>query len=259
MKKLKRVVVSILLTSICLMSFTSCMKKEERKEVLRVAMEIGYPPFEYYDADGTTPIGLDVELANAIGDELEMEVQLINTAWDGIFDGLSKGNYDCIISAATITPERLVDFEFSTPYMKSHQSIVSLKSGNVKPRNPLECEGIRIGYQEETTSDIFITKYANDNEIEIETYAYAKVVDCFSDLKRGKLDAVICDSTLAVGYTFEEESIYEITWVQDKDIPPEEFAICVNKSDVELLEKINGALKTLEENGKLQEITSKYF
>ena len=65
---------------------------------LRVGMEIGYPPLEYYDDDGVTPIGIDVELANALAEEMGVKVELIDTAWAGIFAGLDKGDYGCIIS-----------------------------------------------------------------------------------------------------------------------------------------------------------------
>ncbi|MGN1120468.1 MAG: transporter substrate-binding domain-containing protein, partial [Oscillospiraceae bacterium] len=50
-------------------------------EKLRVGSDVAYPPFEYYDADGVTPIGVDMELAEALGEKLGCEVEIVNTAW----------------------------------------------------------------------------------------------------------------------------------------------------------------------------------
>ena len=55
---------------------------------LMVGLEIGYPPMEYFDEDGATAIGFDVELSKALSEEMGLEVELVDTAWDGIFAGL---------------------------------------------------------------------------------------------------------------------------------------------------------------------------
>jgi polar amino acid transport system substrate-binding protein len=69
---------------------------------LMVGMEIGYPPMEYYDADGTTPIGFDVEVSKAVADYLGLEIEYVDTAWDGIFAGVNTDKYDVIFSSVSI-------------------------------------------------------------------------------------------------------------------------------------------------------------
>lgn len=64
--------------------------------VLTVGAEIGYPPFEDYAEDGTTPIGYDVDLAAAIADKLGLDYTFVNTGFDGILAGIGV-NYDCVI------------------------------------------------------------------------------------------------------------------------------------------------------------------
>lgn len=252
---MKKIVLSVVLIGTMMtMLLTGCSSKSEE---LSVGMDIGYPPFEYYDSDGTTPVGVDVELSKALAEKMGVEVKLVNTAWDGIFAGLNKGDYDCIISAVTITPERLLDYSFTDPYIQNFQCIVSLKDGNIQVTNPTECEGLKVGYQEETTSDIYLTDYIDANGISVDTYEYAKVMDCFTDLELGRLDAVICDSTVAMNYVTDSDSIYEITWQQDTE--PEEFGVCVKKDNTELLDKLNTALKELNDDGTIDEILSKYF
>lgn len=246
-------VLSLFLVAVLVFSMTGCGKSSEK---LKVGMEIGYPPFEYYDTDGTTVIGVDVELAKALGNKMGMEVELVDTAWDGIFAGLDKGDYDCITSAVTITPDRLLDYDFSSPYIKNYQCIVTLNNATVKPAKPEECAGLKVGYQEETTSDIFMTELIASNGMKCETSEYAKVIDVFNDLESGRLDAVICDSTVASSY-LGTGSKFKQTWIQDSE--PEEFGVCIKRGNTKLTDKINKALEELKKDGTLDKILDKYF
>lgn len=87
--------------------------------VLMVGMEVGYPPMEYLDDDGLTPIGFDVELSAKIGELLGVEVEIVNTAWDGIFAALDKGEFDLIMSSVSITPDRQEKFILTEPYISN--------------------------------------------------------------------------------------------------------------------------------------------
>ena len=73
---------------------------------LTVGSEVGYPPMEYTTEDGLTFIGYDIDVGKAIAELLGLDHKVVNTSWDGIFAGLEKGQYDCIISAVSITPAR---------------------------------------------------------------------------------------------------------------------------------------------------------
>lgn len=261
MLKKRLCLLMVLILSLAVM--TACGKEEESKDgdkkVLKVGMEIGYPPFEYYDEDGTTPIGIDVEIANAIGEELGWEVELVNTEWDGIFAGLAKNDYDVVISACTITADRLLDFEFSTPYIENWQCIVTLKDAEYKPTSADELVDHKICYQDETASDTFIAEYFKDSDAKPEEYGYVEVIDCFNELKLGRVDAVVCDSTVADIYVAQGD--YEITWSQknEEGAQAEQFGVCINKGDKEMLENINKALENMKKSGKLDEILDKYY
>ena len=94
---------------------------------LLVGMEIGYPPMEYMDDSGLVPMGFDVDLSYALGELLGVEVELVNTAWDGIFAGLDKDQYDMIISGVSITPDRQEAYEMTEPYISNKLVIVTKK------------------------------------------------------------------------------------------------------------------------------------
>ena len=92
---------------------------------LMIGSEIGYPPMEYTTDDGTEYIGFDIDVGNRLGELLGLEVEFVNTAWDGIFFSLEKGEFDLIISSVSITPERQEKYILTEPYVSNALCIVT--------------------------------------------------------------------------------------------------------------------------------------
>jgi len=130
---MKKIIVAALVLMVALFSITAGGAQEQeapaselnlmKEGTLAIGVEIGYPPFEDFANDGVTPIGYDIDFAKALGEKLGVEVVFINTAWDGIFQGIGV-NYDAVISAVTITEERKESMDFSDPYIDNYQAVV---------------------------------------------------------------------------------------------------------------------------------------
>jgi polar amino acid transport system substrate-binding protein len=223
--------------------------------VLSIGMEIGYPPFEYYDVDGKTPIGFDVEMAKALAAKLGLSAEFIDTAWDGIFAGVATDKYDCIISAATITDERKAAYNFTKPYIGNAQSIVLLKNSQIKIQKPEDLAELRVTYQAETTSDIYVTKLIEEG-IKTKVFEYDKVMNCFDELKLGRVDAIVCDSLVAVDYVAPADSPFVIVW---QGVSDEQFGVCLKKGNDALTGALNNALDELFAEGVMAEISQKIF
>jgi polar amino acid transport system substrate-binding protein len=226
------------------------------KGVLTVGMEIGYPPMEYLAPDGKTPIGFDVSLAKALAEKLGLKVDLVDTAWDGIFAGVSTGKYDCIISSVTITPERIIAHNFTKPYIGNAQSMVLLKGSSVKARKPEELGGLNVAYQAETTSDIFMEKVAKDTGLKFIPREYDKVMNCFDELRLGRVDVIVCDSLVAVDYIAPANTPFEIVWQGTAD---EVFAVCLKKGNDALTEALDKALDELFAEGVMLKLSREIF
>jgi polar amino acid transport system substrate-binding protein len=226
-----------------------------KKGALTVGTEIGYPPFEYYDTDGKTPIGFDIEMAKALAAKLGLTVHFVDTAWDGIFAGVATDKYDCIISAATITEERKRAYNFTKPYIGNAQAVVLLKNSVVDIQKPEDLEGLRVTYQAETTSDIYLTKLI-DQGLDVTPFEYDKVMNCFDELKIGRADAILCDSLVAVDYVAPADSPFRIVWQGPSD---EQFGICLKKGNDALTEALNKALDELFAEGTMLKISQAIF
>jgi len=224
-----------------------------KKGVLMVGMEIGYPPMEYMADDGKTPIGFDVEFSKALAKKMKLEVEFVDTAWDGIFAGVNTKKYDCIISSVTINEARQAAHNFSKPYIQNTLAIVLPKNSKHKVSSPLDLAGLGVAYQEETTADDYMTDLA-DKGMKFTPYEYDKVMYCFDELRLGRVDVIITDLLVAYEYIARSE-IFEIVW-QGGD---EEFGVCMRKGNDVLTTAINKAIDELFEDGTMLRISRETF
>jgi polar amino acid transport system substrate-binding protein len=242
-----------------LLLFAGCAKTESggltiKKGTLLVGMEIGYPPMEYYDDDGKTPIGFDVQMAKAIAAKMGLQAEFVDTAWDGIFAGVDTGKYDCIMSAVTINDARRAAHNFSKPYVSNTLAMVLLKDTTITARNPLECANLNVSYQEETTSDIYMTELA-EKGLKFNPREYDKVMYCFDELKLGRVDVIVTDLLVAYNYIGPDQP-FEIVWTSTE---AEQFGICMKKGNDALTAEIDKALDALFVDGTMLKISQDVF
>jgi len=90
----------------------ACAPREE--EVLRVGMDLRFPPFETEVAG--EPLGISVDVALALGEYLGRPVEIINTNFASLIPSLNSGEIDIIIASMSNTPERAEAINFSSTY-----------------------------------------------------------------------------------------------------------------------------------------------
>ena len=223
-----------------------------KEGTLMVGVEIGYPPMEYFDTDGATPIGFDVEVANALADYLGLDLELVDTSWDGIFAGVDTGKYDCIISCVSITDERKEQFNLTKPYVSNHTVLIVPNDSEIDSMEALN--GHSTAVQAETTADDYMKEHSA--ELGVELFQYDKVINCFDDLKTGRTDSVFTDSVVAAYYLGDEASNYKTVWENDELEP---IGICLKKGNDGLTQAIDDALDALSADGTLGTIAENYL
>ncbi len=226
-----------------------------KSDVLRVGMEVGYPPMEMLDPnDGLTVVGFDVDVAKEVAKRLGYkDIKIVSTAWDGIFAALDTNKYDVIVSAVSIKPDREAAYALTKAYVANRQVLVT-KKGDDSIKSP-EQEGKKIGLQQGTTAEDYVKgEIANGKKINYQ--AYQKVTQPFADLKIGRINAVLVDVVVAGYYVVQDKESYQIAW-ESPDKEP--MALCFAKKNADLRDKANKALDDMQADGSMEKISIKWF
>lgn len=225
-----------------------------KEGVLQVGAQIGYPPMEYLDGDGVTPIGFDVDVAKAIAETLGLEVEMVDTAWDGIFSSLDSNRYDCVISAVSVNEDRKEKYNLTEAYIANRLVLVTKKDSPIK--SPEDLKGLVVATQTETTSDEYM-RAIQEEGLELKDYlVYDQILQCFNDMKLNRVDAVMVDSVVAAYYMGEDSELFSVVWESEETEP---MVIALKKGNDELTAKIEEAIDSLYESGKMAEIAKKHF
>ena len=222
--------------------------KEAAGGKLVMATNAEFPPYEYHDGDAI--VGIDAEIAKAIADELGMELEIEDIAFDSIIPEIVSGKADMGLAGMTVTEDRMQSVDFSDTYAKASQKIIVTEDSEIA--SPDDLKGVIVGVQLGTTGDIYVSDLEADGTT---VERYNKGFEAVQALSQGKIDAVVIDGEPAKTFVAETEGLK----ILEESFTDEEYAIAVKKGNTELLEKINGALKTLKDNGTLDEIVAKYI
>lgn len=243
------------MAAIMAMSMAACGAKEEAKtettestttETLVMATNAEFPPYEYWE--GEKVVGIDAEIAEAIAEELGMELKIEDMAFDSIITAVTSGKADIGAAGMTVTEDRLENVNFSDTYATATQVVIVTEDSDIT--SPDDLVGKKVGVQLGTTGDI----YAEDIE-DATIERYNKGFEAVQALMQNKIDAVIIDNQPAKVFVTENEGLK----ILDEAFTDEEYAIAIAKDNTELLEKVNTALANLKESGKLDEIVAKYI
>ena len=133
--KMTRKIIALVLAMVMCLGLAACGSEPENDNVLRVAMECAYAPYNWTqndDSNGAVPIagtnsfayGYDVMMAKLIAESMGKELEIVKLDWDALVPAVDSGDVDLVIAGQSITAERLEVVDFSDPYF--YASIVTL-------------------------------------------------------------------------------------------------------------------------------------
>ncbi len=226
-------------------------KDVERKGKLIVATNAEFPPYEYVDDGKIT--GIDMDIMQAICDELGMDMSIENMKFDSIIASVNAGKADIGAAGMTVTEDRLKNIDFSESYTTSKQVIIVYNETSDEIKGVSDLADTTIGVQLGTVGDVYATEYETDGYAKVERYS--KAADAIQALKQKKVDCVILDEQPAKEFVKRNNDIK----IVEEELASEEYALCVKKGNKELLDKVNTALEKLKADGTIRRIINNYI
>jgi polar amino acid transport system substrate-binding protein len=218
---------------------------------LTVCTDSPYAPFVYEEKGKL--VGFDVDLARAVADKMEVDLDVIDVAFDDITSGDSLNNDVCdvAVSAMTITGERARVLDFSSPYFDAKQALITPRGSGLDQLE--ELAGQRVGVQKDTTGETYLSDFAPDST---EVVPYGDAADLQTALDAGEVDAAMLDNTVSGQFVADNGKLK----VAREFDTGEQYGMAVKKDgNIPLLREINGTLADLREDGTYDEIFATYF
>lgn len=217
--------------------------------VLRVGTEGTYAPFSYHDPATGELVGYDIDVAKAVGEQLGVPVQFVETPWDSIFAALEANRFDVVANQVTINPERQAKYDLSQPYTVGEGVIVT-RADDDSITSVDDLKG-KTTAQSITSNWAQVARDAGATVEGVEGFAQAITL-----LNQGRIDATVNDSVAVYAYLAETGDTSVKIAAQTGQTSDQGFAARKNSG---LLPELNGALDELRADGRLTAISEKYL
>ncbi len=251
--------IAVALAAVLALGLLGCQQDGADDNVLTVAMECSYAPYNWTqpdDSNGAVPIkdsadyayGYDVMMAKYLAEQMGMELEIVRLDWDSLVPAVQSGTVDCVIAGQSITAKRLQQVDFTTPYY--YASIVGL----VKVDGPYaEAAGISdlagatcTSQQATVWYDTCLPQIEDADILPAMESAPAMLVA----LESGRCDLVVTDmpTAMAACVAYPDMKLLDFTGTDDDFAVSEEeinIGISVQKGNETLLNALNEALATL--------------
>ncbi|MDI6601644.1 MAG: basic amino acid ABC transporter substrate-binding protein [Thermoanaerobacteraceae bacterium] len=219
---------------------------------LIVGLSADYPPYESHQIiNGEDKIvGFDIDLAQAIADELGVKLNIVDTSFNGLIPMLQANKIDVIISGMTATEEREKSVDFSDIYFAGKNLVLVKKDSNIATIDDLKDKLVAV--------QLGTTQEAAAQKAGMKTKPINLLTDAVMELKNGKVDAVLATEVVANNFIKLNDDIKAV-YIKELADEGGGSAAAVNEGNKDLVDVINKVLKELKDSGKYDEMINKWF
>ena len=229
---------------------TDKLQEIKDKGKLVMGTSADYPPYEWHlIKDGKDEIiGFDIDIAQAIADELGVELEVKDMAFDGLIPALSTGKIDMIVAGMNATEERKQSVDFTDVYYTQTDIVVIRKEDADKFTSEDSLKTAALATQKATVQETYLLETFPDAEIQ----SVPKWNTAIMSLTTGKVDAVMMVDTVAKQFIAQNDDLMVANF--DINSTPNAAAIAVAKNGGDFLETVNNIVNEMKESGKIEEL-----
>jgi His/Glu/Gln/Arg/opine family amino acid ABC transporter permease subunit len=242
-----------LLAPLFLLCTATLWAQSPKRDRLIIATDATYPPFEFKERGVLK--GFDIDLGNALGKEMGVQIVWLPMKWDGVIPALDSGKVDLIMSGVTVNEERKRSHAFTRPYFLSGQAIARRKgNAHIAGIADLLAPGRTVAVQKLTTGQEAVEKQGMPAD---RIKRFSTLQDALLDVRNGRSDAVVGD--LPALRDSIRRGFPELEIAPGKVIVKENVGIQARKTDLALVHALNEALDRLLVNGTYAEIYKRWI
>ncbi|MDT0499475.1 MULTISPECIES: amino acid ABC transporter substrate-binding protein [unclassified Halomonas] len=248
---LKRIVLTTLAAGIVSVAGLAQADDETIDETIKVGMSGGYFPFTFVEQDKLQ--GFEVDVMEAVAEEMGVEVEFITANFSGLFGMLESGRIDTIANQITITEERTAKYAFTEPYVYDGAQVV-VKKGNDTIQSIEDLKGKTVAVNLGSNYEALLRELPYADEIDIRTYES----NIEQDTALGRVDAFVMDRVSASQVIKEKPMPLALA---GKPFSQIRNALPFRDTDEDraLRDRVDEALTTLRESGELRTISEAWF
>ncbi len=214
-----------------------------------LGLDATFKPMGYTDENDNI-VGFDIDVAEEVCARLGVELVKQPIDWDTKEQDLDAGKIDCIWNGMSINASRAEVMNLSEPYMENAMVFVVANGSSVASQADLD--GKTVAVQSGSTAQEIL----EGSDLNVTETALATNVECLQQLELNLVDAVFMDSVVA-NYEIKETGKDYV--ILSDGLEAEEYAIGFRKNDNALRDKVQETLSEMKADGKLGEISTKWF
>jgi len=236
------------LTMIAVFTLAACGRDND---VLRVGMDLSYPPFETQE-DGEA-VGISVDVAELLGEYLDREVEIVNTSFRSLIPSLNSGEIDIIIASMSITEDRLQSVDFTDPYF--YFKIISLVNQDFATMHDID--------EDTTTEELLAIEEAQyvgiasqvsaqiPRDLGKDVFEATDLNSAVTEITQGTADILLMSSFPVTNGHRANPNSTVVVWDPFQSSP---IGMAVAKGNDELLEQANAFIDSMDEPGGAYEV-----
>ena len=223
--------------------------QEKKEKVLRVGSDLNYPPFEY-KADGKVT-GFDMELIAAVADRMGAKLEVEDITFGDLISAVKDNKVDAVISGMEGTDARAKDLTFCDPYIEKAGYSILKNAGDDSIRGWEDLSGKVVGTQAGTRHTELSVDFGAER-----VQAFDEKENVIRALKDGRVEAAVLDTPVAAYYAKQDSAL---AVAGEPKLSAHGLVIAVKKGNTELQKEINGALKSLRDDGTYDKLYKNWF
>ncbi len=241
-----------------IVSLTGCGGDSEEAEsdnTFVVGLDDTFAPMGFRDEDGDL-VGFDIDLAEAVGEELGMEVEFKPIDWNAKEMELEAGTIDCVWNGMSVTDERMEKMALSNKYLNNNIILMALADSDVDVTDPSQLADLDIGTQVDSSALLMLQQNEAYDSFSENISEYDQYDTAFMDLRAGRIDVVAVDQVLG---EYTNQNLDGEFKVCTYELGGDSYAIGFAKDNTELRDQVNSAIEAVIDSGEAAEISEKWF